>query len=269
METQLAPLATDAIEQQPVDVQRIALAQKTRGLDLMSMGEVFAKSGLFKDVRSAAQAIVKIQAGLEMGIEPFQAMMGLYIIEGKVVMSAALMAGLIVRSGRYRYRITRIDNTGCEIEFFGHGTDRWESLGSSSFTIEDAKLAGLTGKDNWRRYARNMFFARALSNGARWFCPDVFVGPAYVPDEFNIPVNEEGEVDVDRVDWSRMQHAVIVTERTDWQRQAAQALYPKLEPFVVDQIKAAATDISVSNEKFTEILRTLAAENGVELPAEV
>ncbi len=269
METQLAPVATEPEETGTLDVRRVAVAQKTRGLDLMSMGDVFAKSGLFKDVRTAAQAIVKIQAGLEMGIEPFQAMTGLYIIEGKIVMSAALMAGLIVRSGRYRYRVTRIDNTGCLIEFFARGVREWESLGMSAFTIEDAKLAGLTGKDNWRKYARNMFFARALANGARWFTPDVFIGPAYVPDEFDIPVNEDGDVDADRVDWARMQNAVVVTERTDWQRQAAQALYPRLEPFVVDQIKAAATDISISNEQFTETLKKLAAQYGVELPAEV
>jgi hypothetical protein len=28
-----------------------------------------------------------------------------------------------------------------------------------------------------------MLYARALSNGAKWYCPDVFGGPIYTPDE--------------------------------------------------------------------------------------
>jgi hypothetical protein len=28
-----------------------------------------------------------------------------------------------------------------------------------------------------------LFFARAISNGVKWFCPDVFAGPVYVPEE--------------------------------------------------------------------------------------
>ena len=28
-----------------------------------------------------------------------------------------------------------------------------------------------------------MLFARAISNGVKWFCPDVFAGPVYTPEE--------------------------------------------------------------------------------------
>jgi hypothetical protein len=36
-----------------------------------------------------------------------------------------------------------------------------------------------------------MLFARAMSNGARWYCPDVFAGPAYTPDELGADVDGE------------------------------------------------------------------------------
>ena len=40
-----------------------------------------------------------------------------------------------------------------------------------------------------------MLYARALSNGARWFCPDVLNGsPIYTPEELGANVNEDGEV---------------------------------------------------------------------------
>jgi hypothetical protein len=40
-----------------------------------------------------------------------------------------------------------------------------------------------------------MLYARALSNGAKWYCPDVFGGPIYTPDELGAVVDgETGEL---------------------------------------------------------------------------
>jgi hypothetical protein len=58
-----------------------------------------------------------------------------------------------------------------------------KSIGISTFSLDDARRAGLTSNPTWKSYPRNMLFARALSNGARWFCPDVFNGPVYTPEE--------------------------------------------------------------------------------------
>jgi hypothetical protein len=63
---------------------------------------------------------------------------------------------------------------------------------SSEFTIEDAKKAGLLTSGNrgsWEKYPRNMLFARALSNGAKWHCADIFGGPVYVPEEMGAIVD--------------------------------------------------------------------------------
>jgi len=62
-------------------------------------------------------------------------------------------------------------------------------IGVSVFTIEDAKTAGLYRQSSpWEKYPRNMVFARAITNGARWYCPDVFNGPIYTPDELGAEV---------------------------------------------------------------------------------
>jgi hypothetical protein len=43
-----------------------------------------------------------------------------------------------------------------------------------------------------------MLFARAISNGVRWHCPDVFMGSVYTPDEMGAKVNENEEpIDTD------------------------------------------------------------------------
>lgn len=161
-----------------------------QSLDLMSLGKVLATSGYFQDARDAGQAIVKVLAGQELGFGPIASMTGIYIVKGRVTLSANLIAAAIKRSGRYNYRVLRLDNEGCEIEFCEGG----KPLGTSSFTDADAKAAGLSG-ENWSKYRRNMMFARAISNGAKWFCPDVFGGPVYTPDELGSAVDgETGEI---------------------------------------------------------------------------
>ena len=147
--------------------------------DSMELGDVFYKSGLFSDLKSTAQAIVKIQAGAELGIPPFAAMSGINVIQGKPALGAGLIAGRIKASGRYDYKIIRLDDTGCVIAFY-QGKDK---IGESSFTREDATKAGLMSRDMWSKYPRNMFWARAISNGARWYCPDIFSGSVYTPEE--------------------------------------------------------------------------------------
>jgi hypothetical protein len=166
------------------------LAIRDDGMDLMSYGKVMAQSGFFADAREAAQAVVKIQAGRELGFAPVQSMMGIHIIKGKVSLSANLIAAAIKRSGKYTYRVKQHDNTRCDIEFLEGGN----AIGNSSFTIQEAQQAGLTNNPTWKNFPRNMLFARALSNGAKWHCADVFGGPVYTPDELGAHVDGEGEV---------------------------------------------------------------------------
>lgn len=158
--------------------------------DTLRVAKAMAASGFFKDTAGVAQAVVKILAGRELGFGPVAAMTGVYIVEGKVTLSANLMAAAIKRSGRYTYRVRELSNEACRIEFF----ERSESVGVSEFTMADARLAKLAGKNTWQSYPRNLLFARAMSNGARFFCADVFGGPIYTPEELGAPVDADGEV---------------------------------------------------------------------------
>lgn len=158
--------------------------------ELQNLGQIFVKSGFFQDAKDAAQAVVKVMAGQELGFGPIASMTGVYIVKGKVSLSANLMAAAIKRTGRYNYRLLEHTTEACVIEFFENG----RSVGKSGYTMTEAKAAELTSNPTWKKFPRNMLFARALSNGARWFCPDVFGGPVYTPEELGASVNEEGEV---------------------------------------------------------------------------
>ncbi len=152
--------------------------------EIMSIGKAFAESGMFPDIKTAAQAVVKIQAGAEMGIPPFAAMSGIHIIQGKPTVGAGLMAANVKGSGKYDYRVTESTEKICSIDFY----QGKEKIGTSTFTIEDAKKAGTKNLD---KFPKNMLFARAISNGVKWYTPDVFSGPVYVPEEMEAPIVTE------------------------------------------------------------------------------
>lgn len=147
--------------------------------EIITLGHTLAKSKYFSDAKEASQAVVKILAGQELGIGPIAAMTGIYIVKGKVTLSGNVMASLIKTSSKYDYQIKDHSSGGCLIEFFENG----QSVGASEFTIEDAKTAKLSDGDNWKHYPKNMCFNRALSNGAKWFCPDLFNGQAVYAQE--------------------------------------------------------------------------------------
>ena len=79
-----------------------------------ALGKLIFESSMFKDVTATSQAAVKVLAGRELGIGPIQAMTGLHVIQGKVVLSAGLLAALVLRSDRYTYEVTDFDLTVCE-----------------------------------------------------------------------------------------------------------------------------------------------------------
>jgi len=160
--------------------------------DPETLGRVLAASGYFDDARDAAQAVVKVLAGAELGFGPIAAMTGIFIVKGRVTLGANLMAASIKRHPSYDYRIRDLSGEQAAVTFFEHGAE----VGTSEFSMEDARRAGLASNENWKKYPRNMLLWRALSNGAKFFCPDVFAGaPVYTPDELGADVDPEtGEI---------------------------------------------------------------------------
>lgn len=173
----------------PDTQKQLALAGGLTLDEVKSIGTVFFQSGLFKDTRSAAAAITKVLAGQEMGVPPMEAMRGFHVYEGNVHFSAGLVGALIKRSRQYDYRVKEANDSVCVIEWRERVNTglpiapKYEVVGESSFTRAEAEAANLLRKANWQTYAEDMLFARALTRGARRYCPDVFGGAVYVPGE--------------------------------------------------------------------------------------
>lgn len=157
--------------------------------DPVAIAKHFAASGFFRDTDSLSKAVVKIAAGEELGIGPMAAVQGLTIIEGRLGMTANLMATLVQQHPVYSYRVVETTNDECLLRFYENG----ELLGESHFEIADAQRAGLVKPNsNWQKWPKAMCFARALTQGVRTYCPAVTAGaPAYTQDELEEIVTVE------------------------------------------------------------------------------
>lgn len=164
--------------------------------EMSRVAVAFARSQTFKNKDKAMtpeEIFVIVLAGQELGLGPSQAVMGIKMIEGKPELSANTMAAMVKAGGKYDFRVEwgTDDDKWCEVAFFL--VENGESVGVSRFTQKMADDAGLgrptrTGQpSNYDKYWRNMFFARALSNGVKWFCADALRVSAY----------HEGEIDGD------------------------------------------------------------------------
>jgi hypothetical protein len=173
----------------------------------MEYGKVFAESGIFPDVKSAAQGAIKVLAGKEVGLSPLQSLNAFYFVNGRLAMVVQAMAALIKKSGKYDYQIEEQTAEGCTISFYLLGGGKKELIGKSTFDKIKAAKAGIINKDNYKNYPENMYFARSLANGARWYCPDAISGfytveelqdlEPSVSKEKTITIDAEGEVKED------------------------------------------------------------------------
>ena len=195
------------------------------GIDLehlMRFADLIGKSGMFK-AKSAEEVATKILWGASAGLDPVVSVQGIDVIQGSPAPSGGLIASLLDRHPRYAYQPLARTNERCDIAFYA-GTigaqgspfvrgwnpeaKPWEGLkpgvsyrGTETFTLDDAKLAGLTGKSPWKCYPRAMLFNRAISDGRRTFAPDLFGGgKGYTPEELGAePPREDTAPEVHHV----------------------------------------------------------------------
>lgn len=172
--------------QPPMIVQQTSILSDDEISRVWRIAKALAGSGMFKDVTQAEQAFGRILLGRDLGLTPTQALMTIDVVEGNPRFRSSLLAGWIRDSPKYDYEVREHDEQHCVIEFFrlvGGERKPFDPPAISAFSMEDAKKAHLV-KDHpkaaWKAHPRNMLWARAMSNGFRWFCSDLAGGiPVY------------------------------------------------------------------------------------------
>jgi hypothetical protein len=144
--------------------------------EIERMAVAVAKSGLF-GIKSPEQAIALMLIAQAEGMHPAIAARDYHIIQGRPSLkSDAMLARFQAAGGKVVWNEYSDKNVS--------GTFTHPAGGSATvaWSIDQAKAAGLTGKDVWKQYPRAMLRARVISEGIRTVYPGVSVG-VYTPEE--------------------------------------------------------------------------------------
>ena len=146
------------------------------------LAERMVKTGFFDSIKYPEQAYAIILAGAELGFPPLVSLRSLHIVQGKPVLSAEAMVALVKKSPACMYfHLGESSSEKAVYETLRKGEPASTRL---SFSILQAKAAGLLQKTSWRLYPDAMLRARCASQLARAVYPDV-VGGIYHEDELD------------------------------------------------------------------------------------
>jgi hypothetical protein len=148
---------------------------------LKTMAAIAVKSGKYGTDYNEATILNIFFTAKSLGIDPLVALNGgFYIVKGKINMGAHFMTALARRKG---HSIKVIEMTAQKCVIIGQRKDNGDSL-KYEYTIEEAKQAGLTGKDNWRQHTKQMLYSACVRNLFRILFSDLAI--AYDADEMNV-----------------------------------------------------------------------------------
>ena len=144
--------------------------------DLEKMASAAAASKMFgfKNKEEALAIMLLCQAE---GLHPGIAMRDYHVIQGRPTLKAdAMLARFLNGGGKVQWHELTDKVVSAT---FSHPQGGEAKI---TWSFEDAKRIGLTGKDNWRNYPRAMLRSRVVSEGVRTVYPVAVVG-VYTPEE--------------------------------------------------------------------------------------
>lgn len=128
----------------------------------MDLAKVLAKSGLIPGPlrEKPADVLTVLLKGHELGLRPMQALSEMHVIDGKAGASAKLKVALCLQRADVCLYFRLVESTPAKAVF---ETQRKGSPQPTrmEYTIEQASVAGLLGKQNWKSHPAAMLRARA------------------------------------------------------------------------------------------------------------
>ncbi len=167
-----------------MSMQQLERAQMQVTLQKVSMdmelakADMFVQSGLLPThINTKEKAFLIMQQGKELNVPPLVAFNNIAVINNKTTIGINLAQALIKRAGgTYRTISDLVPNqTGTdyktEIEMTRNGVSE-----TVRYTMSEAMIAGITTNGSWKKYPRQMMYARAFFLLGRRVFPDVLQG---------------------------------------------------------------------------------------------
>ena len=157
-------------------MSQLALQSQQPISELEIMANHFVKSGLF-GIRKIEEAVSLMIIAQAEGRHPGTVASEYHIIQGRPALKAdAILARFQSSNGKVEWHEYTDE---CVSGTFSHPAGGSLKV---DWDMTRAKAAGLGGKDNWKKYPRQMLRARAISDGVRGVYPAVLQG-FYTPEE--------------------------------------------------------------------------------------
>ena len=146
--------------------------------ELYRFAQMCHASGLFEDVTDAAQAMIKIVKGQELGLPPTTAMAGFDLIKKRLFIKPWVIAAQINACGYGSYRVTVQTAEVCSIlfqrKYRGEG---WRDCPLVSYTWAEAKGQSLVDRSaHWKASPGHMLYQRCMGRGGAMYFPELIAG---------------------------------------------------------------------------------------------
>jgi len=138
----------------------------------------------------AANILMALEYGHELGIGTMTAIQQIHVIKGKPTASAQLIGSLVRKAG-HRLRVTG-DENGAVATIVRKDDPDYEF--KSVWNATRARAAGLLPAkpdSGWDKYPGALFIARAITDVARQACAEVLAGVAYTAEELGEVVESQ------------------------------------------------------------------------------
>lgn len=169
--------------------QNFSLAPKDLD-EAMRFADMLAGSSIVpKDyIGKPGNCLVAIQWGMELGLQPMQAMQSIAVINGRPSLWGDAMLALVKAHPAFEWIKEECDGSVaiCTIK------RRGEPKVVQSFSMEEAKRAGLTGKQGpWTQYPKRMLQMRARGFALRDAFPDALRGVVSAEEARDTPAERD------------------------------------------------------------------------------
>lgn len=149
---------------------------------LMGLAKELCSTGFLPvAVKTPAQAVAIILTGKELGLGPMQSLRSISIIQGKPELAADLQLSIFHRDGG-RSKWLELTETRAVLWLRHPNGDEHRE----TFSMDDARRAGLANGQNWQKYPKAMLRSRAITAGLKSIGFEPLAG-AYAPGEIGGP----------------------------------------------------------------------------------
>jgi hypothetical protein len=209
--------------------------------DIEKLAEAVAHSRLF-GITTKEQAIVLMSIAAAEGRHPVEAARDYNIIQNRPAKTAeAMMRDLIAAGGKVEWHQLTDDIADATFSHPSGGKMRiiWD--------MKRAATAGLSSKEMWKKYPRQMLRSRCVSEGVKTVCPMATSG-MYTPEEVRdmpaaqLPEPISAAADLDRF-------AEVSDQRLEEEGYPGSLVPPRHEPAVTNEDPFGLPPLPIRNEK--------------------